>query len=790
MTTATPASEAWPREVWEAPIFRGLDARALAELEAAGRLLHLRSGDRLFAEGAAGSDAFFVVARGEITLLASRQLAGTFVVRHAGPRDLVGEEATVGVPRYATASASKASVVAEIPVHLFKRAVVRVGRGELWDRVERTLRRAMCRDLVADTPLAQSLSEVDLDVLLDAVTVHGFARGQAVYRTGDASTGLFIVGEGLVQLQTESEGKARVLAYLGRGDFFGDEELGHATPRRTSAVANGPSTVLFVPARVVRGLARLDEELFASLRRASVGVRSKQSELIGNAAAHATQHVFRDLYRMQMASSLLVIDLETCVRCGHCAWACASLYGESRLFREGDKVLRKVAAPVDQRASDRPDVFEGLRLFEEKAAKQLLLPNSCQHCENPACMIDCPTGAIAKDQDGEVFIRKELCTGCGACARACPWGNIHMKDRPAEDPRPRGGTFEEVADKCDLCRERPAGPACVSVCPVSAIARIDPKEEWSELAVALGREAVVDEPGGPPRAGAGAGDRPPPRTARTVLLASAAIGALAVFGVGVVRASRGLTVPTDGRGAAAAFFAGGALLLLAAYALGKRAPLLLERRLRRNTARPLGARAYVFHVTLGLAAAAVVPWHAPSFALAPRSLGALLTLFFGLAAASGAALALAYAWLPRGLARLERRPVLPETVTKEREELETRLFKALSGKDDLLKKVAEKVLLPYARAWSSGVRLLLSGRDLQAEERRLEELVIAKLEGRRNDPRLHGLRDLVRLAIDLAVLPVLRAHNGALRGLLPIHVVTMLASIVLLVAHVLTAGLP
>jgi Fe-S-cluster-containing dehydrogenase component/CRP-like cAMP-binding protein len=781
MTTATPTPEAWPREVWEAPIFRGLDARALSELEAAGRLLHLGAGDRLFAEGAGGSDVFFVVARGEITLVAARKLAGSFVVRHAGPRDLVGEEATVGVPRHATASASKTSVVAEIPVHLFKRAVVRVGRAVLWDRVERTLRRAMCRDLVASTPLAQSLSEVDLDVLLDAVTVHGFARGQSIYRTGDASTGLFIVGEGLVQLQTESEGKARVLAYLGRGDFFGDEELGHATSRRSSAVANGPSTVLFVPARVVRSLARLDEELFASLRRASVGIRSKQNDLIGGAAEHATQHVFRDLYRMQVASSLLVIDLDTCVRCGHCAWACASLYGESRLFREGDKVLRRAekAAPRD---SDRPDVFEGLRLFEEKAAKNLLLPNSCQHCENPACMIDCPTGAIAKDEDGEVFIRKELCTGCGACARACPWGNIHMKDRPHDDPRPRGGTFEEVADKCDLCRERPAGPACVSVCPVSAIARIDPKEEWSELAAALGHEP-------------GRGAAPKPVTyargkGRLVLLASATAAALAVFAIGAVRGSRGLTIPTDSRGTAAAFVAGGATLVLAAYAIGKRAPLLLERRRAAKGARPWGAGAYVAHVAIGLAATAAVPWHAPTLTLAPRSMGGLLTLFFVLAAASGAALALAYAWLPRALARLERRPLLPETVSKEREELETRLFKALSGKDDLLKKVAEKLLLPYARSWGSGVRLLLSGRDLPTEERRLEELVVAKLDGRRNDPRLQGLRELVRLAIDRAVLPVLRAHNGVLRGLLPVHAVTMLATIVLLVVHVFTAGLP
>ena len=88
-----------------------------------------------------------------------------------------------------------------------------------------------------------------------------------------------------------------------------------------------------------------------------------------------------------------------CVRCGHCAWACEDLYGAARLVRRGDKVVARVTSG-------------------REAPTSLLLPNSCQHCENPTCMVGCPTGAIGRDPDGEVFIRPELCTGCGACAKA------------------------------------------------------------------------------------------------------------------------------------------------------------------------------------------------------------------------------------------------------------------------------------------------------------------------------------------------------------------------------------
>ncbi len=146
--------------------------------------------------------------------------------------------------------------------------------------------------------------------------------------------------------------------------------------------------------------------------------------MVAGAAANATQHVFRDLYRLQVARSLLVIDLECCVRCGHCAWACSEMYGVARLVRRGDKVV----ARVDGHG-------------EAGAPQHLMLPNSCQHCENPSCMVGCPTGAIGRDPGGEVFIREELCTGCGACAKACPWDNIQMAPRPlaARGPLGAGG---------------------------------------------------------------------------------------------------------------------------------------------------------------------------------------------------------------------------------------------------------------------------------------------------------------------------------------------------------------
>ena len=46
---------------------------------------------------------------------------------------------------------------------------------------------------------------------------------------------------------------------------------------------------------------------------------------------------------------------------------------------------------------------------------------TCGHCENPACVANCPTGAMQKDPEtGIVNNDKEKCIGCKACEKSCP----------------------------------------------------------------------------------------------------------------------------------------------------------------------------------------------------------------------------------------------------------------------------------------------------------------------------------------------------------------------------------
>ena len=86
--------------------------------------------------------------------------------------------------------------------------------------------------------------------------------------------------------------------------------------------------------------------------------------------------------------------------------------------------------------------------------------NACCHCDEPACMSVCPTGAMHKDENGLVSVDARRCIGCGYCALACPY-------RAPKVDREAGHSV-----KCDGCKDGVAqglSPICVEACPLRAL---------------------------------------------------------------------------------------------------------------------------------------------------------------------------------------------------------------------------------------------------------------------------------------------------------------------------------
>jgi len=280
----------------------------------------------------------------------------------------------------------------------------------------------------------------------------------------------------------------------------------------------------------------------------------------------------------------------------------------------------------------------------------------------------------------------------------------------------------------------------------------------------------------------------------------ATLAALALGWTGAALHGAGLVAPGRGVGLLAGSLAGASFCGLLAYAVPKRRPgwvVSLRARLGRPTGPSRRSRvlpALRAHLVLGLLATGLVLLHAPPpFALRATA-GSALLVAFAASALVGALAAIAYRVVPPRLARIERGALLPEDFARRRGELTDALFAELRGRTEVLKRIAEKVLVPYATSPLGPLLLLASGRSLKDEEAALRARIGRLLAGDDASggaiaellatPRLAGHAELLRIAVELRALPAARLLTALLRAGLPLHVVTFCVALALLVLHV------
>lgn len=194
----------------------------------------------------------------------------------------------------------------------------------------------------------------------------------------------------------------------------------------------------------------------------------------------------------------LVIDLDTCVGCHACATSCKEWnaggiagpltdeqpYGKQPSGVWFNRVHSYEVAPTEADA------------IAPQPAMTLHFPRSCLHCETPACVTVCPTGASYKRaEDGIVLVDEDKCIGCKLCSWACPYGAREYSET------------EGVMKKCTLCVDRiyndhlePVDrvPACVQACPTKArhFGDLgDPDSDVSKLVAAREGVALMPELG-------------------------------------------------------------------------------------------------------------------------------------------------------------------------------------------------------------------------------------------------------------------------------------------------------
>jgi CRP-like cAMP-binding protein/Fe-S-cluster-containing dehydrogenase component len=386
-----------------------------------------------------------------IPIDASVDLSYENPVAELGPGDLFGEMTCLSFyPRSATVRAESELVAYEMLRNVLD---ILMKNKTFRGQIDENYRHRALENHLRGVPMFADFTRDFLEHLKQSVELVRYAPGQVICRQGDAADSFYLVRIGFVKISESFPGGEMVLAYLSRGDYFGEIGLLRGGTRTATATALDHVELVRISGDDFRQMT----ERFPAVRRGLEAVaeeRRAQNEQRMKTVESVPLEQFLSQGLME-AQSLLILDLDRCTRCEACVRACADAHdGVTRLIREG---LR----------------------FE-----QYLVATSCRQCRDPLCMIGCPVGAIRRRNSLEVII-EDWCIGCGLCARNCPYGNInlHPFEVLAEDPEHPGRKKAEVREKatsCDLCTNLEE-PSCVYACPHDAAHRVDPREFFASI---------------------------------------------------------------------------------------------------------------------------------------------------------------------------------------------------------------------------------------------------------------------------------------------------------------------
>jgi len=372
-------------------------------------------------------------------------------VADLGPGDLFGEMTCMSLyPRSATVRAATDCTVLE----MLRNVLDIMQRSKNFRaQLDKSYRQRALDTHLRAVPVFAGLTDEFIESLREKVELIRYSPGQVICHQGDPADSFYLVRIGFVKVSQAHLGGDMVLAYLSRGDYFGETGLLAGDVRTATCSALDHVELVRMGADDFNRMI----EQFPDVRQKLKAVEQDRAEM-NQARLSLTRSVPLDSFLQQglmEAQSLLLLDLDNCTRCDACVRACADAHdGITRLVREG---LR----------------------FDH-----YLVATSCRQCLDPLCMVGCPVGSIRRRNSLEVII-EDWCIGCGLCAENCPYGNInlHPFDVMVEDPENPGrkkAAVKQKATSCDLCTNY-AEPSCVYACPHDAAHRVDPRKFFAGL---------------------------------------------------------------------------------------------------------------------------------------------------------------------------------------------------------------------------------------------------------------------------------------------------------------------
>lgn len=438
-----------------APILADLTALQLRELLLESSILTPKPDEIIFKYDDYTS-SFFSILEGELAALVKTK-DGSEMYFQLKAGNFFGEMGLIsGRRRSATIKTITDCVLIETPRHSMLKLINSV------ESVRQKLDELSMMRVVRNC-LTNTLPKDELNYLLQGATIKRYKAGDILFNQGDKADGLYLIRSGSVMNSKMVGGKEDVLSYVVAGNYVGEIELLSGKPRSVTVRAAASTEVVMLEASAVMTVLERNETLrgLLSTRYRKYARDDKKIE-----SQDKSDNLFAFLIHQGVgeATDVLLIDYSLCIRCDNCETACADTHN-------GISRLNRAAGPTHG---------------------YIHLPTSCRHCENPHCMKNCPTNAIHRSIDGEVYIT-DSCIGCGNCVENCPYDVIQLAvvdpgfkklnlwqmllgtAKHDNEKRVTDDELPKLAVKCDMCKGNKYGPVCVRSCPTGAALRVDPE---------------------------------------------------------------------------------------------------------------------------------------------------------------------------------------------------------------------------------------------------------------------------------------------------------------------------
>lgn len=494
----------------------------------------LAPGESLLREGEYGRDLSLIL-EGQLELTMTDRENSELPVAILRRGEYVGEDAMLtGQPYKVSARAQEPTLLLRVPEQVVQRLMELAPA--VRQHLERFTRAHSLLAIIKRLELFEVVADTDLQVLIHLTPINHYERNERLFaedvRGRPPRETLHILLEGFVKVARQTSagtgqgtGGERIIAYRQGGDYFaggldllGDGQAVTVTTINRCRVAEVPRDAVLAlfqryPEVKQRFASRLREYLEAAAstheqvtisRSLQAYASSVPSSIAADPAVQAGLHSLVSDGVVE-GTEVLVIDLDKCIHCNECEYACERRHGHSRMNRKGMVV------------------------------GNISITTTCRQCQDPVCML-CSRAGIARHPDGEVYIT-ESCIGCGICAERCPYGAISIaqiedeplarstwqrfsalitkgagKERvrkslpvvssnvaggsnvaagPLDTFLPRSGYDElrkKIAIKCDLCAGY-SNQACVQACPAGAAFRVQPTTFFGSTEDILQRRA-------------------------------------------------------------------------------------------------------------------------------------------------------------------------------------------------------------------------------------------------------------------------------------------------------------